>query len=196
MIEYLKGEIEELSPTFCVVDCGGVGYGLNITLMDYDFLKDEKNCKGLKMYIHESIREDAYELYGFRDRGAREAFRLLIGVSGVGPNTARLILSSLTVDQLENAISSSNELPLKSVKGIGGKTAQRIIVDLKDKIKSAGVSFNLSVPMSGANYDDAASALVMLGFTMQQSQKVLKKLFSENPALSTEQAIKLALKML
>lgn len=196
MIEYLKGEIEELSPTFCVVDCGGVGYGLNITLMDYDFLKDEKNCKGLKMYIHESIREDAYELYGFRDRAAREAFRLLIGVSGVGPNTARLILSSLTVDQLENAISSGNELPLKSVKGIGGKTAQRIIVDLKDKIKSAGVSFNLSVPMSGANYDDAASALVMLGFTMQQSQKVLKKLFSENPALSTEQAIKLALKML
>ena len=196
MIEYLKGEIEELSPTFCVVDCGGVGYGLNITLMDYDFLKDEKNCKGLKMYIHESIREDAYELYGFRDRAAREAFRLLIGVSGVGPNTARLILSSLTVDQLENAISSGNELPLKSVKGIGGKTAQWIIVDLKDKIKSAGVSFNLSVPMSGANYDDAASALVMLGFTMQQSQKVLKKLFSENPALSTEQAIKLALKML
>lgn len=196
MIEYLKGKIEDLSPTFCAIECGGVGYGLNITLMDYDYLKSANKGEEIKMYIHESIREDAHELYGFRDRGSREAFRMLIGVSGVGPNTARLILSSLTVDQLENAISTGNELPLKSVKGIGGKTAQRIIVDLKDKIKGAGTSFNLSVPMSGANYDDAASALVMLGFTMQQSQKVLKKLFSENPALSTEQAIKLALKML
>lgn len=196
MIEYLKGKIEDLSPAFCAIECGGVGYGLNITLMDYDYLKSANKGEEIKMYIHESIREDAHELYGFRDRGSREAFRMLIGVSGVGPNTARLILSSLTVDQLENAISTGNELPLKSVKGIGGKTAQRIIVDLKDKIKGAGTSFNLSVPMSGANYDDAASALVMLGFTMQQSQKVLKKLFSENPALSTEQAIKLALKML
>lgn len=196
MIEYLKGKIEDLSPTFCAIECGGVGYGLNITLMDYDYLKSANKGEEIKMYIHESIREDAHELYGFRERGSREAFRMLIGVSGVGPNTARLILSSLTVDQLENAISTGNELPLKSVKGIGGKTAQRIIVDLKDKIKGAGTSFNLSVPMSGANYDDAASALVMLGFTMQQSQKVLKKLFSENPALSTEQAIKLALKML
>ena len=196
MIEYLKGELTELTPAFCVVECKGVGYGLNITLMDYDALNSEGAGREVKMYIHESIREDAHELYGFKDKAEREAFRMLIGVSGVGPNTARLILSSLTVEQLQSAISSGNELPLKSVKGIGGKTAQRIIVDLKDKIKSPGTSLNLSVPVSGAAFDDAASALVMLGFTMQQSQKALNKVFSKEPTLSTEQAIKLALKML
>ena len=196
MIEYLKGEITELTPTFCVVECAGVGYGLNITLLDYDSLNADKENKQRKLYVHESIREDAHELYGFIEKNEREAFRMLIGVSGVGPNTARLILSSLTVSQLENAISSGNEVPLKSVKGIGGKTAQRIIVDLKDKIKSTGTSLNLSAPMSGASFDDAAAALVMLGFSMQQSQKALTKIYSKEPTLSTEQAIKLALKML
>lgn len=196
MIEYLKGEVTELAPTFCVVECAGVGYGLNITLMDYEALNSSPKGEMVKMYVHESIREDAHDLYGFKDKAEREAFRLLVGVSGVGPNTARLILSSLTVDQLENSISTGNEIPLKSVKGIGGKTAQRIIVDLKDKIKGTGTSLNLSVPVSGANFDDAASALVMLGFSMQQSQKALSKVFSKEPTLSTEQAIKLALKML
>ena len=196
MIEYLKGKLEELSPTFCVIDCMGIGYGLNITLLDYDALNSCVDKNNVKMYIHESIREDAYELYGFKDKEARDAFRMLIGVSGVGPNTARLILSSLTVEQLQNAISSGNEVPLKSVKGIGGKTAQRIIVDLKDKIKTSGKTLNLSVPVSGAAFDDAAAALVMLGFTMQQSQKALTKVFGKEPTLSTEQAIKLALKML
>ncbi|MCH5228748.1 MAG: Holliday junction branch migration protein RuvA [Muribaculaceae bacterium] len=196
MIEYIKGELTELSPTYCVIESGGVGYGMNITLLDYDALKDLQNQGGVKMFIHESIREDSHDLYGFRDKSEREAFRMLIGVSGVGPNTARLILSSLTVDQLQGAISGGNELPLKAVKGIGGKTAQRIIVDLKDKIKGTGTSLNLSVPVSGAAYDDAAAALVMLGFTMQQSQKVLSRIFSKEPTLSTEQAIKLALKML
>lgn len=196
MIEYLKGELTELTPTFCVVECGGVGYGLNITLLDYDYLNSLQDKNNVRMYVHESIREDAYELFGFKDRQEREAFKMLIGVSGVGPNTARLILSSLTVEQLENAIASGNEVPLKSVKGIGGKTAQRIIVDLKDKIKATGISLNLSVPVSGGSFDDAAAALVMLGFTMQQSQKALKKVFGNDPTLSTEQAIKLALKML
>lgn len=196
MIEYLKGEITELSPTYCVTECNGVGYGMNITLLDYDILKGKGKEEKVKMYVHESIREDAHELYGFTSIGAREAFRMLISVSGVGPNTARLILSSLTVEQLESAISSGNEIPLKAVKGIGGKTAQRIIVDLKDKIKTTGISLNLSVPVSGANYEDAAAALVMLGFTMQQSQKALSKVYGKDPTLSTEQAIKLALKML
>lgn len=196
MIEYLKGKLTEITPTFCVLECGGVGYGLNITLMDYDTLMQLPDKEGVKLYIHESIREDAHDLYGFKDKPEREAFRLLIGVSGVGPNTARLILSSLTVEQLENSISTGNELPLKSVKGIGGKTAQRIIVDLKDKIKGTGESLNLSVPVSGASFDDAAAALVMLGFSMPQSQKALKKVFANDPTLSTEQAIKLALKML
>lgn len=196
MIEYLKGKLTETSPTYCVIECGGVGYGMNITLLDYDFLNNTDNKENLKMYVHESIREDAHELFGFREKSAREAFRMLIGVSGVGPNTARLILSSLTVEQLEAAISSGNEVPLKSVKGIGGKTAQRIIVDLKDKINGAARSLNLSATVSGGSFDDAASALVMLGFSLQQSQKALTKVFGNNPALSTEQAIKLALKML
>lgn len=196
MIEYLKGKLTELTPTNCVIECGGVGYGLNITLLDYDTLHSTENKDSVKMYIHESIREDAHDLYGFKEKAEREAFRMLIGVSGVGPNTARLILSSLTVEQLESAISSGNELPLKAVKGIGGKTAQRILVDLKDKIKTAGKALNLSVPVSGAAFDDAAAALVMLGFTMQQSQKALSKVFGKEPTLSTEQAIKLALKML
>ena len=167
MIEYVKGQVTELSPTFCVVECAGVGYGLNITLLDYDALHSSGLKEPVKMYVHESIREDAHELYGFSDKASREAFRMLIGVSGVGPNTARLILSSLTVDQLESAISGGNEIPLKAVKGIGGKTAQRIIVDLKDKIKRGGESFNLCAPVSGASFDDAAAALVMLGFSMQ-----------------------------
>lgn len=196
MIEYLNGEINEITPTFCVIECGGVGYGLNITLIDYDTLHNTPVGGKQKMYVHESIREDAHELYGFITKEAREAFRMLIGVSGVGPNTARLILSSLTVEQLRTAISTGNEIPLKSVKGIGGKTAQRIIVDLKDKIKSTGTSLNLSVPVSGASFEDAAAALVMLGFSMQQSQKALTKVFSNDPTLSTEQAIKLALKLL
>lgn len=197
MIEYLKGKVGELTPTLCVLECGGVGYGLNITLTDYDALRgEEEKGSEIKMYVHESIREDAYELYGFKDKESREAFRLLIGVSGVGPNIARLILSSLSVEQLHNAISSGNEVPLKAVKGIGGKTAQRIIVDLKDKIKRAATSLNLSVPVSGPAFDDAAAALVMLGFSMPQSQKALSKVFEKDPALSTEQAIKLALKML
>lgn len=196
MIEYLKGHIAELSPTFCAVECAGVGYGVNITLIDYDLLNSRASREEEKLYIHESIREDAHELYGFITKEGREAFRMLIGVSGVGPNTARLILSSLTVQQLESAISSGNEIPLKSVKGIGGKTAQRIIIDLKDKIKGASEAFNESVPVAGASFEDAASALVMLGFSMPQSKKVLTKIFMQDPTLSAEQAIKLALKML
>lgn len=196
MIEYLRGELTELAPTQCVLECGGVGYDVNITLLDYETLNKDGLGSRQKLYIQETIREDTHDLYGFLSKEEREAYRLLIGVSGVGPNTARLILSSLTVEQLQGAISSGNEMPLKSVKGIGGKTAQRIIVDLKDKIKGSVAALNLSTPVSGASYDDAASALVMLGFTMQQSQKVLTKLYSKDPTLSAEQAIKLALKML
>ena len=196
MIEYIRGEVTELTPAITVVECGGIGYEINITLFDYSEINENKSDNKIKFYIHESIREDAHVLYGFLSRRARELFRLLIGVSGVGPNTARLILSSLTLDQLESAISSGQESPLKAVKGIGGKTAQRIIVDLKDKIKASPNSLIVSTPAAGEAYEDSVAALVMLGFTTQQSQKALSKIFTENPALSAEKAIKLALKML
>ncbi len=193
MIEYINGKIGELEPTMAVLECAGVGYGINITLMDYAKLQQ---LNQVKLYVHESIREDAHELYGFMTKQSRELFRQLIGVSGVGPNTARLILSSMTEDQLIDAIANDKPAALKSVKGIGGKTAQRIIVDLKDKIKATDISLISSTPVVGEAFDDAAAALIMLGFNPQASRVALKKLFTENPNLTTEKAIKLALTML
>lgn len=193
MIEYLNGPIGELEPTVAVIECGGVGYGVNITLMDYAKLQQMKQ---VKLYVHESIREDAHDLFGFLTRQSRELFRMLIGVSGVGPNTARIILSSLTEDQLIDAIANDHPAALKSVKGIGGKTAQRIIVDLKDKIKATDISLTTSTTVASEAFDDASAALVMLGFNPQASRTALKKIFTDNPNTTTEKAIKLALTML
>lgn len=193
MIEYLNGPIGELEPTVAVIECGGVGYGVNITLMDYAKLQQMKQ---VKLFVHESIREDAHDLFGFLTRQSRELFRMLIGVSGVGPNTARIILSSLTEDQLIDAIANDHPAALKSVKGIGGKTAQRIIVDLKDKIKATDISLTTSTSVASEAFDDASAALVMLGFSPQASRTALKKIFTDNPNTTTEKAIKLALTML
>lgn len=197
MIDYLRGPLAELTAARAVVDCGGVGYEVNITVTDYSALQAKGTAGGeAKFYVHEAIREDAHQLFGFLTQRARELFRLLIGVSGVGPGTARLILSALTPDQLEVVIAEGNDAMLKQVKGIGGKTAQRIIIDLKDKIKADTSALTTSVPAAAAVFDDAVSALVMLGFSQPQSRTVLKKLFAADPSLTTEAAIRQALKML
>ena len=193
MIEYIKGDIAEITPTYAVIDNHGIGYFVNISLNTFIALQNEKNST---LYIYESIREDAHQLYGFKDKHERELFMLLISVSGVGPNSARMILSSLTPNELESAIATSNVNSLKAVKGIGAKTAQRIIVDLKDKIKAPSDSLNIQIPANNEIYEEALAALTMLGFSQQASQKVLKKLLSAGQSYSVEDVIKQALKMM
>ena len=193
MYDYLRGEIAEIVPTYAVIDCGGVGYYVNISLNTYTAIQ---NLREAKLFVYEAIREDAYTLFGFRDKQEREMFELLISVSGVGPNTARMILSSLTVDDLMSVIASGNSGMLKSVKGIGAKTAQRIIVDLKDKVTGVGDAAAVAEQGSGEAYDEAVAALIMLGFTRAAVQKTVGKLLREQPTLKVEEIIKMALKLL
>ena len=195
MLDYIKGTIEEATPAYVVLDNRGMGYMLNISLTTYEILQRVGRGE-VKVYVYEAIREDAHVLYGFAEKRERELFELLISVSGVGTNTARMILSSLPPQELESAIASGNAASLKSVKGVGAKTAQRIIVDLKDKINVVGTSLIDKVPMSNEVYEEAMAALTMLGFTKQATQKVLNSLFKENPAMKVEEAIKKALKQL
>ena len=199
MIEYLRGELAELSPAAAVIDCNGVGYLASISLNTYSAIQGKKSCK---LYIYEAVREDAYQLYGFADKQERELFLLLISVSGIGGNTARTILSALSSAELINIISTENASLLKTVKGIGLKTAQRIIIDLKDKIVSNGIAEEL--PANGGNVDmvnngvkdEAVTALTMLGFAQAASQKVVLAILKETPDAPVEQVIKLALKRL
>lgn len=197
MIEYVKGEIAELSPAVAIIDCNGLGYAVNISLNTYSAIQGKNNCK---LYIYEAIREDAYILYGFADKQERELFLLLISVSGIGGNTARMILSALSPAELITVISSENANLLKTVKGIGLKTAQRVIVDLKDKIKVAGNAAELTMGstllMSNQVQEEAVAALTMLGFAAAPSQKVVLAILKEEPTITVEKVIKLALKRL
>lgn len=198
MIEYIKGELVDATPAWVVVECNGLGYGINVSLNTYSAVQGKKE---VKLYIYEAIREDAYVLYGFATRQERELFLLLISVSGIGGNTARMILSALSPSELCNVIGSGNDKLLKTVKGIGLKTAQRIIVELKDKIEVTGIESAATVKLVAvaANteiYEEAVAALTMLGFAQAPSQKVTAQILKEEPDAPVEKVIKLALKRL
>jgi Holliday junction DNA helicase RuvA len=193
MIEYIKGNITRITPTFVIIETGGIGYLVNISINTFSLLEGKTD---FKILIHEVIREDAHQLFGFADDGEREIFRLLISVSGVGANTARMMLSSLSPGEIEKAIASSDVHVLQGVKGIGLKTAQRIIVDLKDKIGKHAGSGEIFSFTDNTNREEALSALVMLGFAKSAVVKVLDKIIREEKSLTVEDMIKRALKNL
>ena len=193
MIEYIKGHMTQITPTFVIIETGGIGYQVNISINTFSLLEGKTD---FKILIHEVIREDAHQLFGFAEAGEREIFRLLISVSGVGANTARMMLSSLSPAEIEKAIASSDVHVLQGVKGIGLKTAQRIIVDLKDKIGKHAGSGEIFSLTDNTNREEALSALVMLGFAKSAVAKVLDKIVREEKSLTVEDMIKRALKNL
>ena len=200
MIEYVKGELAELTPAIAVVDCGGVGYGVNISLNTYSALQNQKQCK---LYIHEAIRDDAYQLFGFVTKEERELFLLLNSVSGIGGNTARMILSSFSPIELVEAIAGENAKLLQTVKGIGKKTAERIIVDLKDKVQKTalveegGVNIDGSPAVKSSKvYEESVSALTMLGFAPAPTRKAVQAILKKDPNSTVEEVVKRALKNL
>ena len=199
MIEYIKGELTELTPALATIEAAGIGYGLNITLNTFSAIQGKKE---VKLYVYEAIREDAHVLYGFVNKKERETFLLLITVSGVGANTARMILSSLSVSELCRAISAGNARLIQNVKGIGKMTAQRIIVDLREKIVSLGIAEEIptggqiAAPVNNQVKDEAVSALTMLGFAPAPSQKVVLAILQQQPDAPVEVVVKLALKQI
>ncbi|QYR09934.1 Holliday junction branch migration protein RuvA [Prevotella sp. Rep29] len=205
MIEYIKGELTDLTPALAVVEAHGVGYALNISLNTFTAIQNKKD---VKLFVHEALitggRDDSFTLYGFAEQRERELYRLLITVSGVGANTARMILSSLTPEELCSAISGGDERLLKGVKGIGLKTAQRIIVDLRDKITSLGIEAAPAAERDAATLsqdqmtvkDEAVGALSMLGFSPAPSAKVVTEILKQHPGIPVEQVVKMALKQI
>ncbi|MBP5306463.1 MAG: Holliday junction branch migration protein RuvA [Paludibacteraceae bacterium] len=195
MIDYISGTIAELTPTEVVIDNGGIGYSVNIALPTYALLTEKKE---VKLYVYEVIREDAHQLYGFVEKRDRELFLLLIGVSGVGANTARVIMSSLTPQELRDAIVRENSRALKNVKGIGTKTAERIVVDLKDKVGKLKIEGSAPQLPSGraAEAEEAVEALVMLGFGRPNSVKAVEKAMQQNPQAKVGEVVKIAMRLM
>lgn len=199
MIEYIKGELTELTPALATIEAAGIGYGLNISLNTFSAIQGKKE---VKLYVYEAIREDAHVLFGFVNKKEREMFLLLITVNGVGANTARMMLSGMSVSELCNAISTGNARLIQSVKGIGKMTAQRIIVDLREKIVSLGITEEIpsggqiAAPVNNQVKDEAVSALTMLGFAPAPSQKVVLQILQDQPDAPVETVVKLALKMI
>ncbi len=193
MITQIRGRLVEKNPTYVVVDCNGVGYLLNISFNTFSVLPNDEN---ILLYTHLAVREDAHTLYGFISKMEREMFRLLISVSGVGASTARTMLSSMTAEEIQQAIANEDVKVIQSAKGIGAKTAQRLIVDLKDKVLKTFDIDTVSVVENNTNKDEALSALEVLGFARKQSEKVIVKILKETPDASVETLIKQALKNL
>lgn len=194
MYEYISGNVAELAPAYAVVEAGGVGYYLNISLQTYAAVEGSEEAK---LYVHFIVREDVQQLYGFATKLERELFRQLISVSGVGGNTARMILSTYSSSELRNIIATENAVLLKNVKGLGLKTAQKIIVELSGKMIDLGLDEPAMVSVTSASspiFDEALQALVMLGFQKSASEKVLKSLFQESPTLAVEEAVRQALR--
>ena len=194
MYEYISGTLSEVAPTYAVLDVGGVGYYLHISLETFSAIEHAERAK---LYVHYVVREDAQLLYGFSTRVERELFRLLIGVSGVGGNTARMILSTYSPRELQNIISTGNAVLLKNVKGLGLKTAQKIIVELTGKLTALGAEADAAAPVADSgNFDEALAALVMLGFARTAAEKVLRAVLRESPEAPVEELVRMSLKRL
>ncbi|WP_016988048.1 Holliday junction branch migration protein RuvA [Flavobacterium sp. ACAM 123] len=193
MIAHLQGKLVEKTPTHVIIDCGGVGYHVNISLHTYSLLPD---ADFVKLFTHVQIKEDAHTLFGFIEKSEREIFKMLLSVSGIGASIARTMLSSLDPKQITNAIASADVVTIQSIKGIGSKTAQRVILDLKDKVLKLYDLDEVSMSQSNTNRDEALSALEVLGFVRKTSEKIIEKIVKEDPEASVESIIKKALKNL
>ena len=192
MITQIKGRLVEKSPTEVVVDCNGIGYSINISLNTFSKIGNEEN---IKLYTHLIIKEDSHSLYGFFDKSERSLFKLLISVSGVGASTGRMMLSSLTPNEIVSAIMTENVQVIQSIKGIGLKTSQRVILELKDKVLSLEGSDKQELNLNNES-NEAASALEVLGYSQKQTSKILSKIIAENPGINVETLIKKALNKL
>ena len=193
MIHHLKGKLVEKNPTHVVIECGGVGYFVNISLHTFSKITDVEN---IQLYTHLQVKEDSHTLFGFSEKSEREIFRLLLSVSGIGSSTARTMLSSMSPIQVRDAIATGNVAAIQAIKGIGAKTAQRVILDLKDKVLKIYDIDEVSAISNNTNKDEALSALEVLGFVRKQSEKIVDKVLSQDASLSVEDIIKLSLKNL
>ena len=193
MITHLKGKLIEKNPTHVIIECAGVGYFVNISLNTFSNIKEDEN---ISLYTHLQIKEDSHTLFGFAEKSEREIFRLLLSVSGIGSSTARTMLSSLSPAQIRDAIANGDVATIQGIKGIGTKTAQRVILDLRDKILKVYDIDELSINSNNTNKEEALSALEVLGFVRRQAEKVVDKIVHQDPSLSVENIIKLALKNL